>query len=508
MPVQNREESNSAGELCSTGIQGLDEILGGGLPRHRFYLLEGDPGVGKTTLALQFLLEGARRGEKCLYITLSESKEEIEQVARSHGLSLEALHIVELSGLEAEMGQKNQNTLFHPSEVELQDTVEVLKKHVERIEPSRVAFDSLSELRLMAEMALRYRRQLLGFKQFLMGKNCTVLLLDDLSHHEMGDAQVQSIAHGVITLEKQQCQYGGEQRRLRIRKLRGQPFRGGNHDFTIAHGGLRIFPRLIAADHEKPYPDKTLKTGVNDLDKLLGGGLDVGTSNLFMGPAGTSKTTLALQCAHHAVAHGGKVLFFTFDETPRIICKRAVGIGLDIRPFLQSGAIILRKLDPAEVGPGEFAHDIKTVVEKNKTEIVIIDSLNGYLAAMGDERVLSLHLHELLTYLSHQGITTIMTLTQSGLVGQMQSPVDLTYLADTVVLLRFFEAGGAVKKAISVMKKRSNDHETTIREFRVDSQGLRIGEPLTQFRGVLTGVPMFVGDVADMLKPRDERKKT
>lgn len=491
-----------SGALCPTGIQGLDEILGGGLPSHRFYLVEGDPGVGKTTLALQFLLEGVRVGEKCLYITLSESKEEIEQVASSHGFSLEGIHIVELSGLEAEIGSKKQNTLFHPSEVELQDTVETLKKHVERIQPARVAFDSLSELRLMADMALRYRRQLLAFKQFLMGRQCTVLLLDDLSHQATGDAQVQSIAHGVLSLDKEECHYGGERRHLRVKKLRGQAFRGGNHDFTIVRGGLRVFPRLIAADHETRYPDRTLTTGVPDLDQLLGGGLDVGTSNLFMGPAGTSKTTLALQCAHQTASNGGRVLFFTFDETTRLITKRAAKVGLDIQPFLDSGAIVLRKLDPVEIGPGEFAYEIKSAIESHPTDLVVIDSLNGYLAAMGDERVLLLHLHELLTYLSHKGVTTIMTLAQSGMVGAMHSPVDLSYLADTVLLLRFFEAGGAVKKAISVMKKRSDHHETTIREFRVDSQGLRIGAPLTDFHGVLTGVPTFVGDVADMLKGR------
>jgi len=404
------------------------------------------------------------------------------------------------------MSSKKQNTLFHPSEVELQDTVEILKTHVERVKPSRVAFDSLSELRLMAELALRYRRQLLAFKQFLMGRSCTVLLLDDLSHGKTGDAQVQSIAHGVIVLEKQQCSYGGEQRRLRVSKLRGQAFRAGNHDFMIQRGGIRVFPRLIAADHHTSYPDKTLKTGISDLDQLLGGWIDVGTSNLFMGPEGTSKTTLAMQCAHQTATNGGRVLFFTFDETPRTILKRAEKIGLDLRAFIDSGRMKLRKLDPAEIGPGEFAHEIKAAVENEHTEMVVIDSLNGYLAAMGDGRVLSLHLHELLTYLNHCGVTTLMTLTQSGMVGTaMQSPVDLTYLADTVVLLRFFEAAGAVKKAISVVKKRSDNHETTIREFRVDSHGVRIGQPLTQFRGVLTGVPTFVGDATDMLKTRDER---
>ncbi|HWN96978.1 MAG TPA: ATPase domain-containing protein [Methylomirabilota bacterium] len=492
--------------LCPTGIEGLDEVLNGGLPRHRFYLLEGDPGVGKTTLALQFLLEGVQAGEKCLYITLSESKDEIEQVARSHGWSLESIHIVDLSALEKEMGAKKTNTLFHPSEVELHDTVEILKKYIDRIQPVRVVFDSLSELRLMAEMALRYRRQLLAFKQFFTGKRCTVLLLNDNSHADEGDAQVQSIAHGVIVLEKLESHYGVERRRLRIEKLRGREFRGGNHDYAIGHGGLRVFPRLVAANHGRAYLDKTLKSGVEELDRVLGGGLDVGTSNLFMGPAGTSKTTLALQYAFRVASNGGKVRFLTFDETPRVMCKRAKNIGMDLAPFLDSGTLMLKKINPSEMPPGEFAHQIKTAVESEKVELVVIDSLNGYLAAMGDEHSLTLHLHELLTYLGHQGVTSILTMTQAGLVGPMQSPADITYLADTVVLLRFFEAGGAVKKALSVMKKRTDSHETTIREFRVDSQGLRIGEPLHEFHGVLTGVPTFVGTVSQMMETRDERR--
>jgi circadian clock protein KaiC len=500
-----KQEVETQDEVCPTGVEGLDEILGGGLPRHRFYLLEGPPGAGKTTLALQFLLTGARNGETCLYITLSESKDEVEQVARSHGWSLDNLHVIELSALEAEMGERKQSTMFHPSEVELLDTVEVLKKHVERVRPSRIAFDSLSELRLLAEMALRYRRQLLAFKQFFIGRNCTVLLLDDLSASGTGDAQVQSIAHGVIVLDSQRSSFGGEQRRLRISKLRGRAFRAGFHDFGIVRGGIRVFPRLIAAEHGIEYPDTTLKTGVADLDRLLGGGLDVGTSNLFMGPAGTSKTTLALQCAHTCASNGGNILFFTFDESERIMCRRAAKVSLDLRPFIESGQLALRRVDPSELGPGEFAHGIKTAVEQRNVKLVVIDSMNGYLAAMGDERSLTLHLHELLTYLSHKGVTTILTLAQSGMIGTMQTPVDLTYLADTVVVLRFFEAGGAVRKAISVLKKRSDNHETSIREFRVDSNGVRIGKPLTQFHGILTGVPTFVGNVSDMLQSRDER---
>ena len=503
--MQNPRSTASSLELCPTGIEGLDDILGGGLPRNRFYLLQGDPGTGKTTLALQFLLNGAARGEKCLYITLSESKEEIEQVARSHGWSLEPLSIIELSALTAEMGERKSGTLFHPSEVELQDTVDVLKKHIERIQPSRVVFDSLSELRLMAESPLRYRRQLLAFKQFFIGKHCTVLLLNDETTPDPSDNQVQSLAHGVVILDKRELNYGVERRQMHVDKLRGQKFRGGNHEYTIVRGGLRIFPRLIAAEHETSFLDKTLKSGVEELDRLLGGGLDCGTSNLLMGPAGTSKTTLTLQYAHQVASAGGNVLFFTFDEVPRTLRHRAAKIGLDIQPFLKSGAIMLRKIDPAELGPGEFAHDIKAAIESKKVELVVIDSLNGYFAAMGDERLVQLHVHELLTYLAHQGITTIMTLAHSGLIGTMHSPVDLTYLADTVVLLRYFETDGAIKKAISVIKKRSDNHENTIREFRVDSRGLRVGDPLREFRGVLTGVPTFTGEATEMMKTRDER---
>jgi circadian clock protein KaiC len=491
----------SLAELCQTGIAGLDDVLNGGLPLNRFYLLEGDPGVGKTTLALQFLLAGTRKGEKCLYITLSESKEEIEQVARSHGWSLDDLDIVELSGLEKEMVRKTTNTLFHPSEVELQNTVELLKSHVERVQPARIAFDSLSELQLLAESPLRYRRQLLAFKQFFMGRKATVLLLSDHSQCGEGDAPVQSLAHGVLKLERQEQSYGTERLRLRVNKIRGHKFRSGSHDYVIERGGLRVFPRLVAPETEISYAAETLQSSVPELDRLLGGGLDVGTSNLFVGPAGTSKSTLALQYVHCVAKKGGRILFYCFDETLRLACNRAAKVGLDIQPFIKSGHLVMKKVNPAELSPGQFAHEIKEAADE-KLDLVVIDSLNGYLAAMPDEKFLNLHLHELLTYLAHRGVTSIMTLAQSGLVGTMNSPVDVTYLADTVVMTRFFESQGAVKKAISVIKKRSDNHETTIREFRVDSRGLRIGEPLVEFRGVLTGTPEFLGDDAKILKTR------
>lgn len=494
--------AHTTSELCSTGVAGLDEVLNGGLPRNRFYLLEGDPGVGKTTMALQFLLEGQRLGERCLYVTLSESKEEIEQVAHSHGWSMEGVAVVELSLLEKEMKRKTTNTLFHPSEVELQDTVELLKSHIERVQPARVAFDSLSELRLLAESPLRYRRQLLAFKQFFMGRKSTVLWLNDHSSGGEADSQVQSLSHGVVRLEKLELSYGTERRRLSVTKVRGHKYRSGNHDFVIEKGGVRVFPRLLAGENTIREKRGTLQSGVPELDKLLGGGLDAGTSNLFVGPAGTSKSTLAMQFVHQVASKGGRVLFFCFDETLRLACGRAANIGLDLRPFIEAGNLVMKKVNPAELSPGEFAYEIKEAADGEKIDLVVIDSLNGYLAAMPDENFLNLHLHELLTYLGHRGVTSILTLAQSGMFGAMKGPVDVTYLADTVLLLRFFEAQGAVKKAISVMKKRSDDHETTIREFRVDAQGLRIGEVLEQFQGVLRGTPEFVGDLSKMMKAR------
>ncbi|HMJ88209.1 MAG TPA: ATPase domain-containing protein [Candidatus Acidoferrum sp.] len=488
-----------------TGIAGLDTVLRGGLPPNRVYLAEGSPGVGKTTLALQFLLEGMRRGEKVLYIALSESKEEIEAVAKSHGWSLHGMDILEISALENQLRIKDTGTLFHPSEVELQNLVKALLDTIDRLQPARVAFDSLSELRILSDSGLRYRRQLLRFKQFFMGRGCTVLFLDDSD--DKSDVQVRSIAHGVIVLERLAATYGVERRRLRVDKVRGLKFQEGNHDYVIERGGVQVFPRLVALDMGVNFPAESFESGIGELDKILGGGITRGTSTLFLGPAGISKTTLCLQFAFTAAKAGRPVLFFTFEENLRVLRQRAKGVGIDIEPLERNGTLKLQRIDPAEMTPGRFAQLIRAEIERKAVEIVVIDSLNGYMNAMPDERFLMLHMHDLLSYLALHGVTTLMTLAQSGMVGPMSSPADITYLADTVVMLRFFEAAGAVKKAISVMKKRSTRHEETIREFSVDSHGLRVGEPLLHFRGVLTGVPTFTGDSGQMIKERDELQR-
>lgn len=489
-------------ERCRTGIAGLDDVLGGGLPRERLYLLQGDPGVGKTTLALQFLLEGVRRGEKGLYITLSETRAELVGVAQSHGWSLDGLAIVELSAIEQQLSESQQNTFFHPSELELNKTTKILTDEVERVKPARVVFDSLSEMRLLAESALRYRRQMLSLKQFFAGGNATVLLLDDRTS-EVGDLHIQSIAHGVITLEKVQSGYGAHRRRLEVTKLRGVRFRDGCHDYLIDRGGLKVFPRLIAAQHHREFKPEAITSGLPEFDALLGGGVDRGTSNLFIGPAGTGKSTLAMQVARAAAERGEKAVIFSFDENLRTLQTRLNAIGLSIDEHLASGRIMVQQIDPAELPPGQFSNIVKEAVLTDGARMVIIDSLNGYLNAMPDERFLHLQLHELLTFLSQLGVVSILTVAQHGLVGTMQTPVDVTYLADTVVVLRFFESEGSVKKAIAVVKKRSGAHEDAIREFRVDHGGLRVGQPLTQFRGILTGTPSFDGKSGTMLPARE-----
>ena len=473
-----------------TGISGLDEVLRGGLPVRRLFLVEGNPGAGKTTMALQFLLAGHAVGEKSLYISLSETRDEIDQVARSHGWSLENVEIIELSALEETINAEAQSTLFHPSEVELTETTKFLIEAVERINPTRVALDSLSELRLLSQTALRYRRQILVLKQFFAGRNCTTLLLDDASA-EGRDSHVQSLAHGVITLEQLAPEYGAERRRLLVRKVRGTTYRGGHHDFTIRTGGLEVFPRLIAAEHHHDFKSENLASGVTGLDALLGGGLSRGTSSLFTGPPGSGKSTIALKFAIAAAQRKEKVLHFTFDESLNVLHERAQGLNLGLDKFLQNGLIQAIQIDPAESSPGELAHLVQQAVEKEKVRLVYMDSLNGYLHAMGDNRYLNLQLHELLTYLNQQGVVTIMVLSPQGFLGKMQSPIDLTYLADTVLALRFYEAEGSVHKAISVVKKRTGKHENTIRELKIDRAGIFVGPPLSQFRGVLSGTPVL-----------------
>lgn len=477
----------------------MDAILRGGLPADRLYLIKGNPGAGKTTLALQYLLEGVRRGEKGMYITLSETKEEIEAVAQSHRWDLSKLAIFELSALEHQLAEEARNTVFVPSEVELNKTTELLLDRIRAEKPLRLVVDSLSELRLLSDSALRYRRQMLALKQFFAGRHITVLLLDDHAGED-GDLHVQSIAHGVLSLEQLESDYGADRRRIKINKLRGLNFSGGFHDAVIVQGGVQVFPRLIAAEHHRKFSSDPAKSGLSNLDSLVGGGLDRGTSCLIIGPAGTGKSSIAMQFACAAALRGEKVRLYLFEEVQRTLAMRAKSLGMPYAQLEASGQIQAVSIDPAQLSPGQFVDMVKGAVEDDDARLVIVDSLNGYLQAMPHVKFLEIQLHELLSFLAHHGVVTLMTVAQHGLVGQMNSPVDLTYLADTVVLLRYFEESGRIRKAVSVIKKRIGQHEDTIREFQLQKSGLRVGEPLRDFHGILTGVPTFSGQPGEMLK--------
>jgi circadian clock protein KaiC len=483
-------------DMISTGIAGLDDVMTGGLARRRLFLIEGVPGSGKTTLALQYLLAGARRGEPVLYVTLSETEEELRAVADSHGWRLDGIQIRELTPPEAALDPDQQNTMFHPSEVELASTTKLILEDVGRLKVTCIVIDSLSELRLLAGTALRYRRQILALKQFFATRQCTVVLLDDLTDSDR-DLQVQSIAHGVILLEQLNPEYGSERRRLRVVKYRGIQFRGGYHDYVIKRGGIEVFPRLVASEHRQEATRLKLPSEIPELDALLGGGIEEGTSTLIVGAAGTGKSTLAAQFAAAAARRGQPAALFVFDESPQTLLSRCDQLQVALRSGVESGRISLQPVDPVELTPGEFTHAIRTAVERRAVKIVIIDSLNGYLNAMPEERFLTIQLHELLMYLGQRGVGTILIGAHQGLIGsQMNTPVDASYLADAVVLLRYFEAKGEVRQAISVMKKRGSRHERTIREFRLDGGRIRVGEALREFRGILTGVPVYEGSSA------------
>jgi circadian clock protein KaiC len=474
---------------AATGVSGLDDILGGGLTPHRLYLLEGMPGSGKTTLAFQFLLEGVRSGEPVLYVTLSETQEEIRAVAASHGWSLDGITVRELVPSEQSLEPGEQYTVFHPSEVELTDTTKKIVDDVEKLKPTRIVFDSLSELRLLAGNPLRYRRQILALKQFFAGRRCTVLLLDDLTAAEH-DLQVQSIAHGAILLEHTMPAFGPPRRRLSVTKYRGSDFRGGYHDYAIRRGGLDVYPRLVAAEHRRESTRERMPSGLAGLDKLVGGGLERGTSTLIQGAAGTGKSTIsALFCAR-AAERGEHAALFIFDESVSTLLSRLDGLNVPLRKHVDSGLISVQQIDPAELSPGEFVHAIRRAVEEKKARIVVIDSLNGYLNSMPDEKFLIVQLHELLTYLGQGGVASILVAAQHGLMGaQMTAPVDASYLADSVVLLRYFESEGEVRQALSVVKMRGGEHERSIRDFSMKGGRIAVGEPLRDYRGVLTGVP-------------------
>jgi circadian clock protein KaiC len=496
--VTHTEEAPQVADRVSSGITGLDEILQGGLAPDRIYLLEGNPGTGKTTLALGFMLQGAKLGEKCLYITLSETAEELRAIARSHGWSLDQIEIFELTPPEAKLDSDQNYTLLHPSEVELSETTRLILNRIEELNPQRVAFDSLSEIRLIAQDPLRYRRQVLALKQFFSGRRCTALLLDDLTSqsHEL---QVHSITHGVIVLERVTREYGADRRRLQITKMRGSDFRGGYHDFMIQKGGLSVFPRLALLDTDDTGVGQPVSSGVPEMDKLLGTGVNRGTSMLLVGPAGVGKSSLATQYAVAALKRGESAAIYTFDEGRGTLLQRSEGLGLQLRPFLDNGQLTLEQVNAAELSPGNFAHRVRERVENNFHGVVVIDSLNSYLNAMPAEQFLVMQMHELLAFLNQRGLLSILVMAQHGLLGHMQSPVDMSYLTDTVVLLRYFEYNGAVNKAISVIKKRSGAHEGTIREFQLGPQGVSLGPALSDFHGVLTGVPTYTGGSGQLL---------
>lgn len=489
--IPTRRSARKAATRLFTGISGLDDILCGGLTAQRVYLVEGSPGTGKTTLGLQFLLEGVRLQERCLYITLSETADELDAVAESHGWNIDQVEIFELAN-DTALDPDTQQSVFHPAEVELSETTNNVMQLVDRLRPQRVVFDSLSEMRLLAQNPLRYRRQILALKQFFAARDCTVLLLDDKTAN-LPDQQLHSIAHGVISLEQIAQEFGKERRRVNIIKMRGIQFRGGYHDYILHTGGIKMFPRLVAAEHYRQFDAQHKSSGSAGFDHLLGGGLAAGTNTLIVGPSGIGKTTVSVRCLLSALERGEKASFYLFDEGVGTFFERNAALGMDLRPHFDSGLLQLHHVDPAELAPGEFSQMLRDAVEVSGVSFIVIDSLNAYLQAMPGEKFLTLQMHELLSYLNQQGVTTLLVLGQHGLIGEVRSDVDLSYLSDSTVLLRFFESNGRLRRAITVIKSRTSDHALTIHELKLSKAGIEFGDALEGFEGVLSGLPTYRG---------------
>ncbi|OAI43253.1 circadian clock protein KaiC [bacterium SCGC AG-212-C10] len=482
---------------CNTGVAGLDYVLGGGLPEGRVYLTEGEPGSGKTTLALQFLYEGAAQGEVGLYLGLSETVEELNDVVASHGWAPPPFQVLELHPSDDSLSPDSQYTIFHPSEVELGATTKRIIEAIETNKPRRVVLDSLSEMRLLAQSPFRFRRQIIALKHYLAQHGCTALFLDDRAPSTT-ESPVHTLTHGVISMEHYAADFGTERRRLRISKLRGQEFVGGYHDFNIVRGGIEVFPRLVPPARPAEVPAEPLASGIAQLDTLLGGGIEYGTSTLFVGPTGSGKSSVAAHFAMGAIATGHRAAVFTFDETVETFVIRCTGLGLKVKEAIEDGSLFVLQVDPATLSPGEFACRVTGEVD-NGARVVVIDSLNGYLTAMVREHALVAQLHELLTHNNQMGAMTLLVMAQAGILGPaMTSPVDASYLADNVLLFRYFEAFGSVHKALSVLKRRRGGHETSIRRLTMDARGIGVGEPLLEFRGVLTGVPEYGGSAGTL----------
>jgi circadian clock protein KaiC len=497
--AESREVERHGPFRISTGIAGFDEVLGGGLPQGHLYLLEGESGAGKTTVGLQFLRAGRELGEATLWISLSETQHELRQIAESHGWSLDGVELCNPTTAKRAAHPDEQYSFFSPADVELEDIRVAIVEAVQRIKPTRVVFDPFSDIRHLARDVLRYRRYVLYLREFFTQESCTVLLMQEMTRGTTGDLQAEALVHGYLTLHQDSPEYGGQRRRLRIHKMRGIAFRGGYHDFCIETGGIDVFPRLIAAEFLAEAPEETVSSGVPSLDHLLGGGVERGSSLLIMGTAGVGKSTLATQYAKTMADRGERAAIFIFDETTRTFGARSQKLGMDLASNLAAGRVNVRQIDSAEVSPGQFSHMVMRAVDHDQARLVIIDSISGYLSAMPEERFLFTHLHELLTYLAHRNVLTILTLAQHGLLGErVESPADISYLADTVVLVRYFEAFGAIRRAISVVKKRTGYHEPYVRELQIADDGLTIGEPLRRFSGVLSGRPEFTGDLGQL----------